>query len=574
MNLKGRTNRVIDTIRYEGEARKKTQQDARTLGIVTLVLSLISLIMSYMNYVKNQYAMLVATIILTLVLISVFVLSRLTKNGRLLDIALCVILSLILIYFTLTGGNDGFAILWTLLFLPFAMLLIGFSYGIVIGIFFEAFFIILFWSPMSGIVSAYYTPTFMLRFPMLYTAFFVLSFLAKYIIISMEIAEYKALSASKAKSEFLSRVSHELRTPLNVILSMAKLGLNDKRLEESIGRFEKIISSSSHLSDIINDVLEMSRMESGKTEIKREPLHLRAVAAECLELLELQAKGKNIDLISSVDADLPETLIGDAFRIRQILINLLSNAVKFTEKGRVSLGIAVAERSAEKCLIRFTVDDTGIGMSEDFLGKVFTPFEQEDSFLSRRYEGSGLGLAISNNLVELMGGKMKAESKLGEGSRFTYAIPFEIAETDDKEDEQVTGGKEYSLKGRRILLVDDIEINRMITCEVFTNTGADFEEACDGEEAYRKFLQSPAGYYDCIFMDIQMPKMDGYTTTGAIRACGRPDSDIPIVAMTANALKEDIDSAIAAGMSDHIAKPIDFDDCLSKAVQWCSLKPR
>ena len=570
MNYKSNVKRILDTIKYNEAARKETQHDISAIGITTIALALISIIMSYMNFIQHHYEMLAATIALVLAFVCVFVLSLVTKSRKIIDTMFCVLLSMLCLYFTLSGGNDGFAILWSLLFPPSVMLFIGFGYGIFIGVFFEVFFIVLFWTPLSNIIGAYYSQTFMLRFPMLYTAFFVLSFLAKYFIVKMEMAEHTALSANKAKSEFLSRVSHELRTPLNVILSMAKLGLNDKQLAESTDRFAKIISSSNHLSDIINDVLEMSRMESGKTEIKREATSLKPVAAECVELFALQAKENDIALVSSVDETLPETLSGDEFRIRQVLINLLSNAVKFTKNGQVSLDVTVTERTADQCNVLFEVADTGIGMSEDFLPRVFSPFEQEDSFLSRRYAGSGLGLSISSHLVELMGGKMKIESKLGEGSRFSFVIPFDIMEAEEIKEEKTIRADRISLKGKRILIVDDIEINRSIACEVFACTGAELEEACDGEEAYHKFLQSPAGYYDCIFMDIQMPGMDGYAATGAIRASGRSDSGIPIVAMTANALKEDIESSIAAGMSDHTAKPIDFDECIQKAAQWCN----
>ena len=384
-------------------------------------------------------------------------------------------------------------------------------------------------------------------------------------------AKDKALSANKAKSEFLSRVSHELRTPLNVIMSMAKLGRNDKSPEESAERFEKIVTSSSHLSDIINDVLEMSRMESGKTELKRQPMNLRAAAEGCAELLTLRAKENNIELMCGIDPNLPGTLIGDEFRIRQILINLLSNAVKFTAEGQVSLDVRVSEQNAESCAVTFTVADTGIGMSQEFLTKIFTPFEQEDSFLSRRYEGSGLGLSISYNLAALMGSDMTVESKLGQGSRFCFTVSFDIAEMPEEETASAESEETAadSLKGKRILLADDIDINRMIVLELFAATGAELEEAGNGEEAYQKFLRSPTGYYDCILMDIQMPKMDGYTATAAIRAAAREDNNIPIIAMTANALKEDVDRATAAGMSDHIAKPIDFEVCLKKAKQWC-----
>ena len=387
----------------------------------------------------------------------------------------------------------------------------------------------------------------------------------------MVLAKDRALSANKAKSEFLSRVSHELRTPLNVILSMAKLGLNDKKLEESIERFDKIVTSSSHLSNIINDVLEMSRMESGKTEIKLERMRLRKAAEECVELLSLNAKNNNIGLVLNIGPDLPEILIGDEFRIRQILINLLSNAVKFTAEGQVSLDVAVTGLDNNKCEVLFTVTDTGIGMSEAFMGKIFTPFEQEDSFLSRRYEGSGLGLSISYNLTVLMGGSMTVESRLGQGSSFKFNIPFDIPEYTEKEtDNKIIEPAEISLRGKRILIADDIEINRVIVYEVLGETGAELEEACDGKEAYEKFMQSPVGYYDCILMDIQMPEMDGYTATGAIRASSRGDNDLPVIAMTANALKEDVEQAAAAGMSDHIAKPIDFNICLTKLMQWCN----
>ena len=380
-----------------------------------------------------------------------------------------------------------------------------------------------------------------------------------------------ALSANKAKSEFLSRVSHELRTPLNVIYSMAKLGQKDEKIENSIERFNKIVTSTSHLSNIINDVLEMSRMEAGKTEIKREPMRVKAAAEECAELLLQRAKDNQIELIYSIDPSLPELLIGDEFRVKQVLINLLSNAVKFTTEGQVALDVSTAECGADFCTIRFTVSDTGIGMSDSFLQKIFTPFEQEDSFLSRRYAGSGLGLSISNNLVALMGGEMTVESRLGKGSKFVFTIPFEKAKasaaeikTDAQED--IKG----SLCGKRILLADDIEINREIVLELFAETGAEIEQAGDGEEAYQKFADSLAGYYDCVLMDIQMPKMDGYTATSAIRALDRTDNNAPIIAMTANALSEDIERARASGMDDHIAKPIDFDICFKKVKQWCN----
>ncbi|MCL2707532.1 MAG: ATP-binding protein [Defluviitaleaceae bacterium] len=384
-------------------------------------------------------------------------------------------------------------------------------------------------------------------------------------------AKDKALSANKAKSEFLSRVSHELRTPLNVILSMAKLGLTDKLLEESSERFKKIVSSSSHLSDIINDVLEMSRIESGKMEIKSEPLNLKRVAMDCVELLSIRAGESGIELVQSIDPELPEVLTGDGFRIKQILINLLSNAVKFTQEGSVSLEVMLKERGADSCEVSFSVEDTGIGMSNEFLEKIFSPFEQEDTFLSRRHVGSGLGLSISYNLAGLMGGEMTVTSELGKGSRFDFTIPFGLSDSILPHEQGEESAREVSLEGKRLLLADDIEINRVIMLEVFEGTGVEITEARDGAEAFGLFSGSREGYFDCVLMDVQMPKMDGYSATAAIRGSGRSDSGVPVIAMTANALKEDIEQALSAGMDDHIAKPIDFETCIQKVSRWCEV---
>jgi signal transduction histidine kinase/ActR/RegA family two-component response regulator len=387
----------------------------------------------------------------------------------------------------------------------------------------------------------------------------------------LALAKDRALSANKAKSEFLSRISHELRTPLNVILSMSKLGLNDVGLAESKNRFQKIVTSSSHLSNIINDVLEMSRMESGKTEIKLKAMRLTTVVNECVDLLTLKADEKNISLISTIETGIPDMLFGDEFRIRQILINLLSNAVKFTDEGRVSLDVTVAERDGGNVSLSFLVSDTGIGISDDFLAKIFLPFEQEDSFLSRRYQGSGLGLSISHNLASLMGGTITAASAPGEGSRFELIIPFVVAGEGEifesaPEEDTIT---DYAFAGKRILLADDIDINRLIIKEIFSGSELVIDEASDGDETLRKYRLSPVGYYNCILLDIQMPKLNGYETAKAIRGCvTRPDRDIPIIAMTANALKEDVDLALASGMNDHIAKPVDFDDCRKKVAKY------
>ena len=386
------------------------------------------------------------------------------------------------------------------------------------------------------------------------------------------LAKDKALSASKAKSEFLSRISHELRTPLNTILSMAKLGLSDQELSVSVKRFERIVTSSTHLLNIINDVLEMSRMESGKTEIRYAPMDIYGLIDECVSMLTLRAQENKNELLPRIDTAIPPRVIGDEFRIKQILINLLSNSCKFTENGTIRIEADCLVQNGRDCTVQFTVADTGIGMTEAYLKKIFTPFEQEDSFLSRRYEGSGLGLSICSNLVSLMGGTINVTSEVGSGSCFVFSIQFQIASAEPAEAQkrENAADNDISLAGMRLLLVDDIEINRAIVIEILSGNNPEIEEATDGEEALHKYLRSPPGYYDCILMDVQMPKMDGYKATAAIRAAQRTDNDVPIIAMTANALKEDVDSALECGMNGHLAKPIDFELCVRTIKKHCT----
>jgi CheY-like chemotaxis protein len=315
-------------------------------------------------------------------------------------------------------------------------------------------------------------------------------------------------------------------------------------------------------------------MESGKTEIRIAPLNIFAVADECISMVSARAEESRTELISRVDSEIPVSLLGDEFRLKQIILNLLSNAVKFTENGRATLDIACTERTENGCRLAFSLTDTGIGMSEEFLGKIFTPFEQEDSFLSRRYVGTGLGLSISHNLVELLGGEMTVESRLGEGSRFAFSLPFGYVEALP---EAAVSGEEdaeedVSLAGKRILLVDDVDINRMIICELLSDSGVEIDEAADGREAVDIFLRAPLNYYDCVLMDIQMPNINGYKATELIRGSGRGDSGVPIIAMTANALKEDIEASLEAGMDDHLAKPIDFELCISTIKKYCGSK--
>ncbi len=384
--------------------------------------------------------------------------------------------------------------------------------------------------------------------------------------IARDITERKAIEAaaqvaSRAKSDFLARVSHEIRTPLNAIIGMTRIARNSiQDQDKALRSIDEITSASSHLLGIINDVLDMSKIESGKFEIAKEPFVLATAMSEVSSIISQRCKEKFISFTTNV-RDLPGVhVIGDKLRLNQVLINLLGNAVKFTgADGRVEFRAEVALQTPEELVVHFVVADSGIGMSREQMKRLFVAFEQADSSISARYGGTGLGLAISQNLVSLMGGTIAAQSKIGEGSIFSFELAFPLAKGMEIAQPE-SRFESLDLSGKKILLAEDIEINRVILRELLADTGVVIDEAFDGAQALDMFEQSPAHTYDLIFMDIQMPVMDGYEATQAIRRLPREDAKaVPIIAMTANAYQEDVDKALATGMNGHLAKPIDLD---------------
>lgn len=385
--------------------------------------------------------------------------------------------------------------------------------------------------------------------------------------ISRDITERKATEeaakvASKAKSAFLAHMSHEIRTPLNAIIGMSGIAKNSISASDNgkaITSINQIISSSHHLLGILNDVLDMSKIESGKLELLHIPFGVIEAYSEVSGIITQRCLEKNINFITNISEMKDMTLVGDKLRLNQVLINLLGNSVKFTDNGgEIKFTVTVLEETDDTILINFSVRDNGIGMSDEQISKLFTPFEQTDSAVSVKFGGTGLGLSISQNLINLMGGEIKAKSKLGEGSEFYFELSFkkgsEVAE-------QPLESLDYlDLTGKTILLVEDIEINRLIIREILDSTNVTINEAENGAKAVEIFSNSPAGYYDLIFMDVQMPIMDGYEATVKIRELSREDAGlVPIIAMTANVYKEDVDRAMESGMNGHLAKPVDVE---------------
>ncbi|MDR3279468.1 MAG: transporter substrate-binding domain-containing protein [Synergistaceae bacterium] len=375
--------------------------------------------------------------------------------------------------------------------------------------------------------------------------------------------------ASQAKGEFLARMSHEIRTPMNAIIGMTAIAKKSKSPEKTKEALFEIDAASSHLLGILNDVLDMSKIESGKFALQMEDFNLRSAMREVGAIITSRAAEKEIAFETNCE-DIPDCAVkGDKLRLKQVLINLLGNAVKFTATGgRIDLRTEMAGESSSRVSVTFSVEDNGIGMSPEQASSVFNAFEQADASISVRFGGTGLGLAISRNLVRMMGGDITVESRLGEGSKFYFTLEMETTESLHKSSEE--GDLPLlELRGKRLLLVEDIEINRVILMDLLEDTHAEIDEAEDGQIAVEMFSASETDYYDLIFMDIQMPNMNGYEAARAIREMDRPDAkSVPIIAMTANVYREDVERVREAGMNAHLAKPVNIGDTMRTLAEW------
>ena len=390
-----------------------------------------------------------------------------------------------------------------------------------------------------------------------------------------EQARKEAEQANAAKQEFLSSMSHDIRTPMNAIIGMTSLALDNtddpKRVRDYLG---KIALSSKHLLGLINDVLDISKIESGKMTLNVEPVSLREAMDSIVNIMQPQVTAKNQQFKVAAREILSENVRCDGVRLNQVLINLLGNAVKFTpEKGAVQLTVyqETLPEDASRVRTHFLVSDTGIGMSKEYQKVIFESFSREDNTRVRKTEGSGLGMAITKCIVDAMGGTISVRSEQGRGSEFHVVLDLEKAaapaasEAADGAAERVN---DVVLKGRRILLAEDNELNWEVARELLSILELELDWAENGEICVEKFRNSPAGHYDAIIMDVRMPVMDGYEATAAIRGLERADADIPIIAMTADAFSEDIQRCLERGMNDHLAKPIDIQAVTFKLKKY------
>ncbi len=378
--------------------------------------------------------------------------------------------------------------------------------------------------------------------------------------------------ANRTKTAFLASMSHEMRTPMNVILGLDRLALNEPGLSpKTRQQLETIGQSGRHLLDLINNILEMNDLDTGALELKREPMCVADMLDQVNAIVRTLCEEKGLEYRYQAEGDLPACCEGDEIQLKKLLLGLLDNAVKYTDaSGKVTFAVT-SQPEDGRAKLRFSVADTGVGMSEEFLSKVFEPFSQEDASSTNRFGGSGLGLAVSKNMAELMDGSLEVQSEKGRGSTFVLTVSLPVLE--------VPGGaavppeaEEISLAGRRVLVVEDVPENAEIVQDLLELEDVESDHAENGQIALDCFSQAPPGTYDLILMDIRMPVMDGLEATRRIRALPREDAGrIPIVALTANAFQSDIDAALAVGMNELLAKPTDADCLYAALKKWISV---
>ena len=410
---------------------------------------------------------------------------------------------------------------------------------------------------------------------------FVIIFVLLLLVYSLSVSRKKQMEALKeaqdanaaniAKTTFLNHMSHDIRTPMNAIVGFTDIAMKRKPDKEVENCLKKIRQSSEYLMTLINDVLDISRIESGKLEYKPVPVDLRDIINTVSSIARGYMENRDLNFCVSREELKTPYVMADEIRIREVLLNIISNAVKFTKDGGA---ISFAAENApgnddHHIIIRYRISDTGIGMSEEFQSRIFDEFTQENDGARTSYKGTGLGMAIAKKYVDLMGGKIEVSSRQGVGSTFTVEIPLRIAEQVLTEKEEKLR-KDMDLHGLHVLLAEDNDLNAEIAVSLLEEQGMIVTRAADGKSALLQFCNTAPGTFDLILMDIMMPEMNGYETTKAIRNLSdRPDGkEIPIIAMTANAFAEDVQAALDAGMDDHVAKPMDMDILIS-AIEKC-----
>ncbi len=376
-----------------------------------------------------------------------------------------------------------------------------------------------------------------------------------------EAATLLAEEAMQGKQQFLSNMSHEIRTPMNAIIGFTNVLLKSKLDKTQEEYLTAIKVSGDALLVLINDILDLAKVDAGRMTFEQIPFNLATSLSAMLLLFDIKIKEKNLELVEQLDTAIPEIILGDPIRLRQIILNLVSNAVKFTEVGKITIGVALLKQDSEEVTLKFTVTDTGIGIHKNKLEHIFDDFGQAAYENSRLYGGTGLGLPIVRKLIEQQGGTIRVESELGKGSAFSFELSFAKTKQKIKHETERVSNKQAEIINLKILVAEDMPLNQLLIKIILADFGFEVEIADNGKIAIEKLQQNK---YDLVLMDLQMPEMNGFEATTYVR--NTMNSNIPIIALTADVTTIDADKARAVGMNDYISKPIDEQLLYSKII--------
>lgn len=401
---------------------------------------------------------------------------------------------------------------------------------------------------------------------------FVLMLILSYMLIRFHTDKMRSEEESRSKSSFLARMSHEIRTPMNAVIGMITIAKKSKTMDEVEVCLDKINDSANHLLGVINDVLDMSKIEAGKMELSEMEFLFQDMITQVTTVMNFKLEEGRQNFSVRINENVPKFIIADKQRLAQVITNLLSNANKFTpEGGNIRLSVHKIEDAGSRCKLQVEVEDDGIGISMEQQARLFRSFEQADNSISRKYGGTGLGLAISKKIIDLMDGEIWIESEPEKGSKFIFTINAGVGASENEKEDIGLTDTEFTMDlfaGKHILAADDVEINREILIALLDGTGVTIDSVENGREACDKFAANPE-IYDMILMDLHMPEMDGYEATRIIRTMKLAKArTIPIIAMTANVFREDIEKCMLAGMNDHVGKPLDINTIIAKMKHY------